>query len=252
MSKAGLTSSSHLNVDWKEASAPLFVRVKSNFAFVRAFAACPAASLPANSEAMSELQSMETMCAAALKEWAVTCRALRDGRQILLLRKGGIADDYGVFALEHQSFWLQPTYEHQSEERVKPEHRDLFDSVEASRLDGENLDFIALELYARVERVWALPPGDEMNFDKLRRAPHIYGDDYLTLRLDYKPQHPLLVVALRVFRLNEPHLVAMRPEFLGCRSWIDLPKSLPVEGAPALADDAFARQLSELEQVLGI
>ncbi len=198
---------------------------------------------------MSTLEK-ETNCAAALKEWAVTCRALREGRQILLLRKGGIADDYGVFALEHQTFWLQPTYEHQSEERVKPQHRDLFNLVEESRLDGENLDFIALELYARAERVWALPSGDATNFDKLRHAPHIYGDDYLNLRLDYKPQHPLLVVALRVFRCEKPNLVTMRPEFLGCRSWIDLPEPLPVNSAPVLDDETFARQLDELARVL--
>ena len=188
----------------------------------------------------------EKPCAAALKEWAVTCRALREGRQILLLRKGGIADDYGVFTLEHHAFWLQPTYEHQIEAKVKAEQRALFEAVAASQLDGENLDFIALELFARVERVWALPPGDASNFDRLRRAPHIYGDDYLTLRLDYKPQHPLLAVALRVFRCDEPHLVTMRPEFLGCRSWIELPEALPTPGAPVLDDDAFTRQLDEL------
>src|SRR5689334_19802332 len=92
---------------------------------------------------------------AALKEWAVTCRALQEGRQVLLLRKGGIEDDYGVFALEHQTFWLQPTYEHQSEDRVKPRDRDLFESVAAQQRDGENLDFIALGLWAQVARVWA-------------------------------------------------------------------------------------------------
>ena len=189
-------------------------------------------------------------CAAALKEWAVTCRALREGRQILLLRKGGIEDDYGVFSLEHQSFWLQPTYEHQSEDRVKPEHRDLFAAVAKSQRDGENLDFIVLELFARVEHVWALPPGDAANLDKLRCAPHIYGDDYLTLRLDYKPQHPLLAVALRVYRHEAAHIVPMRPEFLGCRSWIELPEPLALHGAPVLGDDAFARQLEELERVL--
>jgi len=189
-----------------------------------------------------------TSCAAALKEWAVTCRALREGRQILLLRKGGIEDDYGVFSLEHQSFWLQPTYEHQSADRVKPQHRDLFDAVEETMRDGENLDFIVLELFARVEQVWALPPGEAANLDKLRRAPHIYGDDYLALRLDYKPQHPLLAVALRVYRHEAPHVVPMRPEFLGCRSWIELPEPLQMNGAPVLTGDAFARHLQELER----
>ena len=36
----------------------------------------------------------------ALKEWAVGIRALREGRQVLLLRKGGLRDANGEFALE--------------------------------------------------------------------------------------------------------------------------------------------------------
>src|SRR5687768_8095015 len=122
----------------------------------KAKAACPNASHPANSGAMSIPQVIEaTNCTAALKEWAVTCRALREGRQILLLRKGGIEDDCGVFELEHRAFWLQPTYDHQSDDRLKPEYRDLLAEVEAAQRKGENLDFIALELFATVERVWA-------------------------------------------------------------------------------------------------
>lgn len=191
-----------------------------------------------------------TESAAALKDWAVTCRALKEGRQVLLLRKGGIADDYGVFALEQQRFWLQPTYEHQSEDRVKPAHRDLFGSVDAARQDGENLDFIALELFAQVERVWSLTPGDERNLEKLLAASHIYEESYLRLRLDYKPAHPLLCVALRVFAMDEPHIVPMRPEFLGCRSWIELPQALPVPAVAVLDDEAFARQTQALEQAL--
>ena len=37
----------------------------------------------------------------ALKEWAVVCDALRDGRQICLLRKGGIREEAGVFLHDH-------------------------------------------------------------------------------------------------------------------------------------------------------
>jgi hypothetical protein len=187
---------------------------------------------------------------AALKEWAVTCRALQEGRQILLLRKGGIEDDYGVFSLEQQTFWLQPTYEHQSEDRVKPQHRDLFSIVENTQRDGENLDFIVLGLWAQVAQVWALPPSDENNLQKLLNAPHIYEESYLRLRLDYKPAHPLLCVALRAYRVDEPHIVTMRPEFLGCRSWIELPDGLPLRGAPALDDAAFEKHLDMLETAL--
>ena len=46
----------------------------------------------------------------ALKEWAVICRALAEGRQSLLLRKGGIAEAGGAFQVEQPRFWLLPTY----------------------------------------------------------------------------------------------------------------------------------------------
>ena len=194
--------------------------------------------------------SEKSPCRFALKEWAVTNLALREGRQILLLRKGGIADDYGVFTLEHQTFWLQPTYEHQSDDRVLPAHRDLFERVEESRQDGENLDFIALGIFGEVAQVWSLPPDEANNLSKLLAAPHIYAEPSLRLRLDYKPQHPLLCVALRVYALDEPHIVTMRPEFLGCRSWIELPEALDCSAArPVLNDDQFAVALAELDSI---
>ena len=201
---------------------------------------------------MSEIEVVPALnSTAALKEWAVTCRALQEGRQVLLLRKGGIEDDYGVFALEQQTFWLQPTYEHQSQERVKPRDRDLFESVASLQREGENLDFIVLGLWAQVAKVWALPPDNENNLQKLLNAPHIYEESYLRLRLDYKPQHPLLCVALRVFQVPQPNIVTMRPEFLGCRSWIELSSGLPLNGEPVLNDDAFEAQLHLLETALG-
>ncbi len=150
---------------------------------------------------------------AALKEWAVTCRALQEGRQVLLLRKGGIEDDYGVFSLEQQTFWLQPTYEHQSEDRVKPQERDLFATVAAAQREGENLDFIALGLWAQVARVWALSP-DDGNLQKLLNAPHIYEESYLRLRLDYKPQHPLFAWRCAFFKLKSRILLLCARNFL--------------------------------------
>ena len=46
----------------------------------------------------------------AFKEWAVICRALAEGRQALILRKGGIAEPGPTFQPEHSHFWLYPTY----------------------------------------------------------------------------------------------------------------------------------------------
>ena len=50
----------------------------------------------------------------AFKEWAVSCQTMAEGRQILLIRKGGIREESGVFRIHDPEFWLMPTYEHQN------------------------------------------------------------------------------------------------------------------------------------------
>ncbi|MBV9863781.1 MAG: DUF1802 family protein [Abitibacteriaceae bacterium] len=188
-------------------------------------------------------------CDVALKEWAVTCHALREGRQILLLRKGGILDDEGVFQLEHEVFWLQPTYEHQSEELIKPAQRDLFETVQAEREAGENRKFITLRWLAKAHKIWPLTLEDE---DKLRQVEHIWSSTYLDLRFNYKPDHPLLCVALRVYERPEPYRIAMRAAFSGCRSWIDLGELLDCRNLrPVLDETTFASQLRDLTNILG-
>ena len=49
----------------------------------------------------------------AFKEWSVTVRALAEGEQLVTLRKGGIREDNKHFELEHEQFFLYPTFDHQ-------------------------------------------------------------------------------------------------------------------------------------------
>ena len=72
---------------------------------------------------------MRTENSIALKEWAAVCLALSDGRQSLLLRKGGIAEGRGGFRMEHDEFWLFPTQFHQSPEQLTPGTSDLLDAL---------------------------------------------------------------------------------------------------------------------------
>jgi len=193
-------------------------------------------------------------CDVALKEWSVTCQALARGRQIALLRKGGLLDsEGGVFALEHGRFWLQPTYLHQEQHLVKPEHRDLFAASDAARTDaarteGEGREWLVLQLFAQVENVWSLSLDDE---DALTRAPHIWSRDYLDVRWNYKPQHPLLCVALRVYQTEPPHRLPMKTQWTGCRSWIEVGALSTTNARPVLDDVEWARQSDELQNALG-
>src|SRR6516162_7881917 len=69
----------------------------------------------------------------AFKEWAVICKALAEGKQALILRKGGIAEDSGDFRLEHTRFWLYPTYVHQQRDGIKPDGVSLLEQAEAEK-----------------------------------------------------------------------------------------------------------------------
>ena len=59
----------------------------------------------------------------AFKEWAVTVRALAEGEQLVTLRKGGIREPDKHFALEHDRFFLYPTFDHQRIDLVRESHR---------------------------------------------------------------------------------------------------------------------------------
>ena len=59
----------------------------------------------------------------AFKEWAVTVRALAEGEQLLTLRKGGIREENRHFEIEHDRFFLYPTFDHQRNDLVKEAHQ---------------------------------------------------------------------------------------------------------------------------------
>jgi len=184
-----------------------------------------------------------------LKEWAATCAALGAGRQILILRKGGIADADGAFELEHSEFGLMPTYEHQHAALVKPESRDLIALADAQKQAGENAQFIVLRHWAQVARVWSVAPEND---EIVRRAPHMWSEEYLQIRWNFRPREPLLCVALRVWNLAEPQRIAWRESFGGCRSWLALPESISTDGAiPALNQADFESHLRALEHFFG-
>ena len=59
----------------------------------------------------------------AFKEWAVTVRALAEGEQLVTLRKGGIREPNKHFEVEHERFFLYPTFDHQRTDLVRESHR---------------------------------------------------------------------------------------------------------------------------------
>lgn len=151
----------------------------------------------------------------ALKEWAVAVDALARGETILLLRKGGIREPNGKFAIPASRFWLYPTFEHQKSHLLKPPYADQVTSVPSGWHPTEVMITAWAELthgfqVTEVEVISALLPY------------HIWSPEFLSERLKWKPSLPLSVLLLRVYRLSQPHTLAYRSSYGGCKSWIQL------------------------------
>ncbi|HEY8140297.1 MAG TPA: DUF1802 family protein [Nitrososphaera sp.] len=181
----------------------------------------------------------------ALKEWAVVCKALEQGRQVVLLRKGGILEYRQGFEVKHDKFLMFPTYEHQSKDHLQPDYADEIENVLADNPPGGTN---RLTSYAKVIDV--KETSDRSLLQKLARF-HIWNESYVNARMDYNAKKPMSVILLRVFKLDTPIHVDVREEWAGCKSWI--PLDIDAAGAqPALDDIQFERVAAEVREVLSI
>ncbi|MED5428431.1 MAG: DUF1802 family protein, partial [Chloroflexota bacterium] len=104
--------------------------------------------------------NVSTSCNVALKEWAVTIRAMALGGQIIIVRKGGIHQDDKEFRIIHPSFLLFPTYEHQKLDLLKPSvQRDLITPLENSF----NANEIEFQYWAKVTDVYELRDSETLS-----------------------------------------------------------------------------------------
>jgi hypothetical protein len=186
-------------------------------------------------------------CHVALKEWAVTVRALARGQQILLLRKGGIHESGKDFRVIHPEFLLYPTYEHQREDLLKPDHQAaLRDLLQHPRSENH----IVFSHWANVAEVIEVSRQEKV--DDL--SPHyIWTNSYAQSRLHWKPMLPLSVLLLRVYELAQPVSLPVEPEYQGCTSWVEVLSRVALGRLrPVLSDDEFQRRADEVKGSLGL
>lgn len=178
----------------------------------------------------------------ALKEWAVVCRALEEGRQTVLLRKGGILEFRQGFEVKHDRFLLFPTYEHQSKEHLQPDYAGRLDAV-LKEQPAANTNVLTSYAEATLVREVA-DPSVLRGLEKY----HIWNESYVNARMAYNPKKPMSVILARVYKLKSPIIVENRQEWSGCKSWV--PVDLQASGAPAVSDDTFAAISSNVAEVL--
>lgn len=179
---------------------------------------------------------------AALKEWDVVCEALGSGRQVIVLRKGGIAEGAGGFEFGHGEFVLLPTFFHQQAERVVP------DVEFAAREAGERE---SVEIRHAATLVWHRAVTDRSVLAKLQ-AYHILSPEEVEARFNQKPAPGVQIALLRVYRLEPPQQVAWRKSFGGCRSWAEMDADIEsCTRVSVLSDEKFAQIEAELLAILG-
>lgn len=174
----------------------------------------------------------------ALKEWAAVIRALESGRQIFLLRKGGLAETSLGFELAHPEFVFYPTWEHQQRDQLQPEFQRWFDELQPG-------DPSRLTITATAKAVGVIEaPADPARWQRAREL-HVWSDSYIDMRYGYRPDLPLRIVLLRVSRLASAVEISADKRYGGCRSWVELNGDIPLGGSePTLSDERFldARQ----------
>ena len=174
---------------------------------------------------------------AAFKEWAVSCEALGLGEQVMIFRKGGIKEKGRAFTMDHPSFFLYPTFEHQDRDSIKPQWHPLLDRALAAKPE---LGAVQVKYWARVDEAWAL---DSMAPVFGQADNHIYSDQSVKDRWEWQSGKPLWLLLLRVYRLKQPLDLEVLEDYTGCKSWIDLSLPSSAEGLacePVLDDAAYA------------
>lgn len=194
------------------------------------------------------------------KEWAVTVRALAEGEQLITLRKGGIREEEKHFKLEHDRFFLYPTFDHQHKDLVRESHkpeleRGMEEGVWADCEPGQQAfrngsmpqpDRVRVRAWAEVAGHFTVT--DRRIVDALSPF-HVWTPDYAEKRLEWKRHHPLHILLLRTYRIPRPVTVRVRDGYTGCKSWIEIQRDLSFEGVPVLCDEEFNRAAEEIEAI---
>jgi len=162
----------------------------------------------------------------ALKEWSNVVAALGRGEQVVLVRKGGIADP--SFGIDADRFYLYPTYFHQGESESRPS--------------------VAITHWCEVVRTWTIH--DAALLDRL--APLVVlPQETLDARYRFRPDQALYVIGVRAWRLARPAEVRYRDEYGGCRSWVSVDEEIDVDGSsPVLSDDELRAKIDDIRVIL--
>lgn len=199
-------------------------------------------------EEASASASTSTAEILALKEWNVTCAALGDGKQTVLLRKGGIAE--GPFKTRAKHFLMFPTKFHTEESLLQPEAAAQYAGI-MDFAPGETLDFAVV---GEVTGSWStFDPTVLQRTSKL----HVWNDKFLETRLKWRPKTPITVLEIRAWKVTPQVSIPSKKDYFGCFSWVELQDAMPhfsfAPGAhlqPVMSDAQWRESQATLREAL--
>jgi hypothetical protein len=181
------------------------------------------------------------------KEWSLVCEALGNGRQSVILRKGGIHEGRGGFDFSQREFALFPTRFHDQLASLKG------DEV-GSGVVGEPYaigDEVRIELIARLEASWTVTDWEVI---AALKGFHIWSEATVRQRYEWSLEKgnrlSLQVALVRVYRLAEPWVFPYERGHVGCRSWVELEPGA-VDCEAVLGEDEAEVRAAEIRGVLG-
>jgi hypothetical protein len=176
---------------------------------------------------------------AAFKEWAIVCEALGEGRQSILIRKGGIAEGRAGFAFKHSEFLLFPTWFHEQVRKTT--------LPAATPVPDEPVEELEIRYAVTVE--WTRLVTDLDVIRNLREF-HILQDSVVEERFRYDETQGVHVALVRVFRLDPPSRLKNERKYGGCRSWLELPDFGESAWVSVISDEEHNRRRELIESLL--
>ena len=177
-----------------------------------------------------------------LKEWATVVKALENGKQTVILRKGGILETASGFEIESKKFLLFPTWEHQEIKHVKTQYHDfLNETLNHKPKDGYNIITSSAEVLDQRDI------SSNKIIDNLSSF-HVWSDEYIKERINWMPEKPLKAIFLKVYTFPQIE-IPLQTDFEGCKSWIEL-NSIQNSGQSVLTDQEIESELKRFREIV--
>jgi len=162
----------------------------------------------------------------ALKEWASAISALGRGEQVILIRKGGLADP--TFGVEAERFYLFPTNFHDG--------------------GGDATAHVSITHWAEVVRTWRVRELEAL----YRLEPMVVFDrETLDTRYRFRADQAIHVIAVRTYALPSATHVKMHDGYGGCRSWVSVDEEIDIDGShPVLHPAELNERIERIDALL--